>query len=1328
LTTSATAAAVTSAPLVGEIQELSVDDPNDTWSGGTLVVAGQRVTLPRNLLIDLPANRLSLTQLFRSAPEACLATGESGLARTDTCRGTLGGGIATILANRGDGGNVIAGDVFVEKGVEALSGIVTFIDYTQGYLRVSGAPGDATTGTLVRINDPTSRFTIQGGIGCGSGPNCSSDERFAVDADNYTITFSTGYPACLPSSIVSGERSIGADASGVGDPFCPDGNRAGNPVADSTRFAPIRVGDPLTAEGNFEWVGTTRFLSAHTLRVGRALTTLPGAPDFLTFDETGWDAPGFQDQRVRALFILFTTLGTSQLDIFSLYRDPTTGDEHEFPLASTVGNPDTINQGIPPTDFGIAKINYDVDFPEGAPVRPDLSPCAHLGAAGFTTCAVGASLAREFAVLSPIAREIIARSRNKRDNPALAVLDVLGRDAPWGEYLTPVGVGHPEFVEINLDALATPFIFEGIPWNLDRRLSPGGCDGVCDAAPQPLTPFPFSGLDPAGQTLLPDGAANRILGFFPFGPGDVLVRPSAAPPAVPITAIVDPLPICGLPDSTDVPTDLPQSPSELPIGVPPVPPIPPAPPVSLPEEPTLSSLPPTLASTRDTLTGAHIFSSDAFTPTATANPLSGAVAPTFAPGDLADLRLELVPPGSPVAPRATDAVRLQVTNAGSSDVALGTELTVFVPEATAAAENPGWTTLLGASCAGLAAGSPCRTALPALPAGTSIELAFRFTLVDSPELRQPFIDFAARISSLESEASPENNEAVTRFAFQPVAPVPEALTGAVPPRSTELSDFIRDEAAAVLLGKLLFWDMQVGSDGRQACATCHFNAGADSRSINQVNPGRPAPGDGTFDFGGPNAALSSADFPFHLLQDPTSRDSQVLRSRDDTVSSQGVPSVDFSGVAGSVDAGQPVTSATFNVGGINVRQVEPRNSPTVINAVFNDRNFWDGRAQNVFNGVNPFGERDPLARVLARVSEPGEPDQVAPVRVRLRESSLASQAVGPPTSAFEMSWNRRTFADVGKKLLALTPLAEQRIAPTDSVLAAVSAWPEPGARIEYSELIQRAFVPKWWDAAGVVSVVDSGSVQFEARSDLDLTELAPDQYTQMMYNFPLFFGLAVQAYEATLVSDDSPFDSYANGDVEALSAEQRLGVQLFFGAGKCFNCHSGPVFTNARITRVRPQPLERMIMGDRSVALYDNGFYNIGVRPSDEDLGVGGTDPFGLPLSNVGLAQLGLFDVDTVFQPDEVVATRGSFKTPGLRNVALTAPYFHNGGQATLHQVVEFYNRVCTTDRGSTAGRGLGASALRGVLSSGLLRDGAALGAHQRRPARQPPVAPVCSG
>src|SRR5262245_33249168 len=66
---------------------------------------------------------------------------------------------------------------------------------------------------------------------------------------------------------------------------------------------------------------------------------------------------------------------------------------------------------------------------------------------------------------------------------------------------------------------------------------------------------------------------------------------------------------------------------------------------------------------------------------------------------------------------------------------------------------------------------------------------------------------------------------------------PPSLRTVPPPKPVNLADFVVDEAAAVALGKALFWDMQAGSDGIQACATCHFHAGADSRLKNQVNPG-----------------------------------------------------------------------------------------------------------------------------------------------------------------------------------------------------------------------------------------------------------------------------------------------------------------------------------------------------------------------------------------------------------------------------------------------------------------------------------------------------------
>src|SRR6516162_6897776 len=76
----------------------------------------------------------------------------------------------------------------------------------------------------------------------------------------------------------------------------------------------------------------------------------------------------------------------------------------------------------------------------------------------------------------------------------------------------------------------------------------------------------------------------------------------------------------------------------------------------------------------------------------------------------------------------------------------------------------------------------------------------------------------------------------------------------------DVSAYVADSNLLVVLGKALFWDMQLSSDGRVACATCHFHAGADHRAQNQLsNP-----------LGSliPNYTLTAADFPFHQLADP----------------------------------------------------------------------------------------------------------------------------------------------------------------------------------------------------------------------------------------------------------------------------------------------------------------------------------------------------------------------------------------------------------------------------------------------------------------------------
>jgi hypothetical protein len=105
---------------------------------------------------------------------------------------------------------------------------------------------------------------------------------------------------------------------------------------------------------------------------------------------------------------------------------------------------------------------------------------------------------------------------------------------------------------------------------------------------------------------------------------------------------------------------------------------------------------------------------------------------------------------------------------------------------------------------------------------------------------------------------------------------PEAIDrvrAAVPvPEPSNLSDFVADADAARALGKALFWDMQVGSDGVQACASCHFRAGADPRSKNQVSPGlrhAPFPDLGYSNRTGPNYQLKASDFPLTRLANPS---------------------------------------------------------------------------------------------------------------------------------------------------------------------------------------------------------------------------------------------------------------------------------------------------------------------------------------------------------------------------------------------------------------------------------------------------------------------------
>ena len=550
-------------------------------------------------------------------------------------------------------------------------------------------------------------------------------------------------------------------------------------------------------------------------------------------------------------------------------------------------------------------------------------------------------------------------------------------------------------------------------------------------------------------------------------------------------------------------------------------------------------------------------------------------------------------------------------------------------------------------------------------------------------------------------------------ANAPADPAPPITGLGQRPVVGDTSAYIVDELAAQQLGKAFFWDSQAGSDG-QACASCHFHAGADIRVPNQVNPGFPSNIDTQFHARasnpsaatGPNATLGSGDFPFHQLADKNNRNSSIAYDTNDRFASAGTfsgafipsgppagaPTPGFDNCVRTVDPADPFNDKTS----VMFRRVEPRNTPSVINAAFNFRQFWDGRANNVFNGNDPFGRRTNLANPAAGILV-SQGTSLTLLKIEIANASLASQSVGPATSPFEMSCNGRTFSDIGRRLLTGRALSTQMVHPQDSLLSRTPGLINttgPGLSSTYADLIRKAFYPQYWNNETRTTITATGAIVADPANG----------YNQMEHNFSLFWGLAIQEYEALLVSDQTKLDR----GTFFFTAQEKKGLDIFQNKGKCVLCHSGPLLSAAtQVIGNDAELVERMVMGDGSIALYDHGFYNIGVRPSFEDHGLGGLDgtAAGFDLSFTRQYKWLLmgetnkvadtfhvnqcsFEVQnnpaTCFQTNRIPdvaassprdAVDGSFKVPILRNVGLTPPYFHNGGQATLNDVVDFYSR-----------------------------------------------------
>ena len=504
----------------------------------------------------------------------------------------------------------------------------------------------------------------------------------------------------------------------------------------------------------------------------------------------------------------------------------------------------------------------------------------------------------------------------------------------------------------------------------------------------------------------------------------------------------------------------------------------------------------------------------------------------------------------------------------------------------------------------------------------------------------------------------------------PIPPVPGLLDGANP--------VVVNKDKAIALGKALFWDQNVGSDG-MACGSCHFHAGTDIRTKNQLNSGAKSTlGTGnTFEVlpsgsaGGPNQTLTAADFPLYEYNNPLDRSSGKSFSTDDVVSSAGTFSGEFGSTSkftGSTDTcDRSQADPVFHVNNVHTRRVEPRNVPSMINAIFNYRNFWDGRANNIFNGSSPWGDRDPQAGVWIKTSA----TKVIKQRLHLINSSLASLSVGPPLNDLEMSCNGRVWPAIGRKLLLRQPLQGQKVHHQDSVFSAqnlvlsTSTEQKPGLNTTYKSLVTQAFNPKYW------SYTRTGEFG---------TPAGQVPYNQMEANFSMFFGIALQLYQSTLVSDQAPIDltdrfidldrgAYVptwtfpteTGIVYDEAKKERLarGEQLFID-NHCNLCHAGPTMTTAAVDtnsklvtttadaneldgikkygpanfRI-PYGLDAMgpngaataagITSSKNVVqrditvnqrkLMDMGFFNTGVNDPAADPGVAGLDDLGNPLS-----------------------------------------------------------------------------------------------------------------
>src|SRR5216683_3920187 len=156
---------------------------------------------------------------------------------------------------------------------------------------------------------------------------------------------------------------------------------------------------------------------------------------------------------------------------------------------------------------------------------------------------------------------------------------------------------------------------------------------------------------------------------------------------------------------------------------------------------------------------------------------------------------------------------------------------------------------------------------------------------------------------------------------------------------------------------------------------------------------------------------------------------------------------------------------------------------------------------------------------------------------------------------------------------------------------------------------------------------------------------------------------AIASYERTQLSFDSPFDHFIAGDTNAIDDAAKRGWEIFNTRGGCNKCHA--------LTEDKRDP----------TSFTDNDFHNIGIgiirhnvvalaRQARQLINSGNAAAIDRAAIQTDMSALGRFLI-TKKEPDDIA----SFKTPSLRNVLVTGPYFHDGSQETLWDVSDHYNK-----------------------------------------------------